>query len=538
MANKKPDGISNFKLKPHSRNWFKKYLKENPLKVGWAILLAIGLMLLFSYFLHIEYFPNFDLQTAGNLLLSLTYMGVIYSICFSFLLLVPNLFVSLLIRRNPLEIDSRKFKSDILLWGFYCVINLVALFAIVLTYVYFGWDVAYGLAFYLGVLVLLSALSVRFRQRHYKPNIHDENATPQRKSQLLKLRKLVLKHQWIRFGGIILTGLLQIFPLLVLSLVLSKASALKDDDYAGYMRAAISCALQLNLAGGAILYIFMHRKSRRYWYVGVIIFFLLPLTLNFFSNAAGMFPMLLAQTTKIGNFRAERMIISSKSCSIITSAIGIKCDQKQVASIELCNVHVMSRVGSETYLRVATNQVTKPGHHVVVPLLLSSADITGMQIDFNNKSYRLDKIDEEVGKSSSECSHEIPNLITLRGDTSFSFDGFELNDNGRTQIAPLIQAIKNSPSKVGELRIVGHADSIGKAKHNDWLALQRALQVRVYIEHELQNLPNKVEIKAESKGSTELLINNCGKIKNRIACEAPNRRVEITIVPSDTGKSM
>jgi outer membrane protein OmpA-like peptidoglycan-associated protein len=153
-----------------------------------------------------------------------------------------------------------------------------------------------------------------------------------------------------------------------------------------------------------------------------------------------------------------------------------------------------------------------------------------MDANFELKFLSLKKIDQDLAKLSPECP---PDLITLYSDSAFKFDDFTLTEVGRSQLIQFSRVVKASSKNIKELLITGYADRIGTTIHNTWLSNRRAEEVRIFLERELKNSESPVSLVVLAKGSADAIIEDCEKARNRVACEAPNRRVELEIIKKE-----
>ncbi|AVV33013.1 type VI secretion system membrane subunit TssM [Halomonas sp. SF2003] len=120
--------------------------------------------------------------------------------------------------------------------------------------------------------------------------------------------------------------------------------------------------------------------------------------------------------------------------------------------------------------------------------------------------------------------------ITLESDTLFAFgraDYSGLQGEGQRQLNAIAERLSNTPN-LGRITITGHADPIGSATANHRISLQRAETVRTYLVG--KGLPGEL-IGAEGAGSDRPLVKCDGEMSrtDKIACLAPNRRVEIEV---------
>ncbi|MDM0106656.1 OmpA family protein [Variovorax sp. J22R24] len=122
-----------------------------------------------------------------------------------------------------------------------------------------------------------------------------------------------------------------------------------------------------------------------------------------------------------------------------------------------------------------------------------------------------------------------PKTFTLSSDALFAFgksDYAALKPEGHAELARVASEIKSGSLDAVAVQVRGHADPIGSAASNLRLSEQRARTVsRILAE---QGIPaNRITI--EGVGSAEPVV-SCkatGPKDARVACNAPNRRVEV-----------
>lgn len=566
-------------------------LGEKAAKIMSRAVFATGIFSLFSYFFHIEYFPVFELKSAASYISSLAYVLILLITMLALMFLGPYLMAATFIRAKPDGKGNKKLITEIVEWMFWGMLSLCAVAMSVFLSSYMEWPAARGILLALLILVLISSfrakliksrrnrkapknlicqlphrlLSVRKsnwavsifwlstksanqintpqpadakrlrRQRFFTRGIWRMLLVAHRRSSVspdarLWQRRAVRHIVWTQWLGTLATGVMQFLPLLVLLLTLDRASAIRSDDYASLLIATAWSALGIALVGGILLYFALSSTHRKSWHWALSLMLALPLGLNIMTQASGMLPMAAMQVTKNGNFRAEKLVFSSKACDSIAALIDMDCDAESSKPIELCNVHVMTRVGEETYLRLPERQSDSNGLHRVQRLFVSTKDIVAMDVNFELKFLNLKKLDSNLSRLSSQCISE---LTTLHSDSAFRFDDFTLTTLGEKTLYQFIENLETSSQSVKEVVITGYADQIGSPSHNAWLSLRRATEVRIFVEKELKKRQMAIKLVVDAKGSGNPVISDCSKAKNRVACEAPNRRVELQIIKKE-----
>lgn len=123
-----------------------------------------------------------------------------------------------------------------------------------------------------------------------------------------------------------------------------------------------------------------------------------------------------------------------------------------------------------------------------------------------------------------------PEVITLSADALFPFDKGDVKDispAGRTALSALASKLRASEAGVLAIRVVGYTDNIGSTAYNQDLSERRARAVRQVLVDD--GMP-ATRLSAEGRGEADP-VKNCGDspLTERIACLAPNRRVEVRV---------
>ncbi|MYN42004.1 OmpA family protein [Duganella sp. FT109W] len=498
-------------------------------KIRAISLTAVGVASLFSYFFYIDYFPLFDLQAASSYLFSVVWVLAVLLILLALILIVPNIVIGMALEPSKSIRSERRLTATIIVWMGFGMLSLIGWSAGILLVTWLTWKPILGLLIGLAVNTLLCAVRTFYCVKKIKKK---HSSSVARLWNIKKLRSLLAS----QLGIAALSGALQLMPLWALLLVFSRASEMAQDSYMDFFAILTQSAMFTAFVGGAVLYVAFIPRRRKFWWVALFLILVLPLFLSIVVRATGMLPMTMAQLTKIGNFRAEKLVLSPKACGSIAPIFGIDCDEKTSPPIQLCNVHIMSRVGPETYLRIADRKAGTDGKYPIHRIFLPTSDITSMEVNFEIKNRRLNLIDDDLAGRSSVCD---ATLTTLHGDSAFDFNDFTLTDSGKTQLLTFVQEIKSGVLGIQEVRVTGHADQIGQTKRNIWLSERRAQEVKLFMDKRLINLVPEIKISATSEGSTHPVMKDCGvltALKERIKCEAPNRRVELEIIKKAEAK--
>lgn len=123
---------------------------------------------------------------------------------------------------------------------------------------------------------------------------------------------------------------------------------------------------------------------------------------------------------------------------------------------------------------------------------------------------------------------------TVSANALFGYNQFSsahIEPSGWKELANIAQRAKSlADNRIGKIVVSGHTDPDGTDEYNKILSQKRAESVRQILLKQGVTVP----IEAVGLGKSELLVQNCAQLHShdaqaRLACNLPNRRVEITI---------
>lgn len=179
--------------------------------------------------------------------------------------------------------------------------------------------------------------------------------------------------------------------------------------------------------------------------------------------------------------------------------------------------------GETAYVKVMLNATGQPVFQRISP-----EEGTVMMSSLKEETQTLPRV-----KPNRACEATVLEKITLQAHSLFKFDKYTYKNmlpEGRQEISDLGEKINNSAVTVDAVKVVGYTDPMGSAAYNLKLSQRRAATVK----RALQNAGVKANIEAEGLGKSNLVVKGCsqkfkGNRKARIACDQPNRRVEIIL---------
>jgi len=114
----------------------------------------------------------------------------------------------------------------------------------------------------------------------------------------------------------------------------------------------------------------------------------------------------------------------------------------------------------------------------------------------------------------------------------FDFNSSKLNSEATAKLDNISNII-NKSSEITDVKIHGYTDQIGTNSYNDALANKRAGAVKGYLDGRSRLKSTQGDIRGLGKSETD---GSCADIKKRtekIACMAPQRRVEVEFIAKE-----
>lgn len=113
--------------------------------------------------------------------------------------------------------------------------------------------------------------------------------------------------------------------------------------------------------------------------------------------------------------------------------------------------------------------------------------------------------------------------VTLRADVLFGFDKSDLTKEGKAELDKLAASLPTT----GLILVTGYADQIGKSAYNQKLSERRAAAVAKYLSSKTNAKFQVAGMGSKSPLPGTELCAGMRKWDRKIACYAPNRRVEV-----------
>lgn len=229
-----------------------------------------------------------------------------------------------------------------------------------------------------------------------------------------------------------------------------------------------------------------------------------------------------------GSYHASLVVGAWSELCFRPGAVNLGARQMQVgtrAKDALDSISALTlRGGQNHFLKV----IQENGRPVLKPVSQAQAlrEIQGAR----EQLHTISRVAELCQEAATPALIEPP--TTLTAQVLFQFDKSDVR-----AIAPAsLQALEGllaqwAPSglPLERVHVIGHADPLGDAAHNERLAQARAQTVREYL---MRRLPQGVQVTIESRGANEPMVGDC-EMRNTsraISCHAPNRRVVVLLV--------
>lgn len=163
---------------------------------------------------------------------------------------------------------------------------------------------------------------------------------------------------------------------------------------------------------------------------------------------------------------------------------------------------------------------------------------TGLQAVYGQKLPRQNHTLPRLDRKAT-CEQKILKQYTLEASALFYFDKYDYANmlpRGKAEIQAISQDMQQYMDQITNIAVIGHTDPDGTYAYNMKLSRDRADTVKQALQ---SNGINGSLISTEGRGKNELLITDCAtrhpnNRESRLACNQPNRRVQINVYGSQT----
>lgn len=114
----------------------------------------------------------------------------------------------------------------------------------------------------------------------------------------------------------------------------------------------------------------------------------------------------------------------------------------------------------------------------------------------------------------------------------FDFNSSKLNSEATAKLDNISNII-NKSSEITDVKIHGYTDQIGTNSYNDALANKRAGAVKGYLDGRSRLKSTQGDIRGLGKAETDAQCDAITKRTEKIACMAPQRRVEVEFIAKE-----
>ena len=320
-----------------------------------------------------------------------------------------------------------------------------------------------------------------------------------------------------------------------------------------------------------ILAWFNPQPSKLHRTFACICVFLTPILASALAGNVAFLWMRVANATKIGNFYVDEITINKHGCEVLSENGVDLCNTKIGDSYKIHDVYVMSRIGSETFLKINVNEKVKhpcsstqaakkddknssiedaekekemKGNIVdeakrnMRDVLIPSADIQGLKISAIPSVFSLAAINEFMKDKRSICATPPTSdkkIFSFKESDLFEFGQYAIKPEGIKKFEKLAQEIDTNKTHIAKIDIAGFADQIGTEQYNLNLSQLRALSVENFLRDKVSKEIDTHVFSSRGYGSTRPKKSDidCPTTLNfamRKVCLADNRRVDVELV--------
>ncbi|MEN9865180.1 MAG: hypothetical protein RL748_770 [Pseudomonadota bacterium] len=529
-------------------NWLFAHLKNNFLASLSTVVMVFGLCTIYAYHFHIEYFPQIGIESFTSIIFASTYVGTLLLMGFGAVLFMPSLFIGGIWQEANKKSQRTPPQQIHHLGNLHGASLLSFLTWCLFLFLYDQCAISFGYGSFSALLLwILSLLLRRLRTNRQLP-------TP--------LKGWEFRLDAAMFIATYLLGLvLQAFPFFMLAIIIHDTIylATPTPDYVALTMSLLFCDILLLVLGGYFVFVWFGNPASCLKKAGTLLTMLLfPLVISFFLGNVSFFPATIARVTKVGNFYASEITLSGAGCTVLAKQGVLSCPDKAEEPFKLCGAYVMSRFGSETYIKVnfspAAKAAAKPAAKGSIAssqaatkaeaaiklenVYLPTAAILGMKVDTSVRNSNITKIDDHLNKHVSICPEEKAGLkstpYSFKATELFEHDQSILSSVGQKKLDAFIRLMSDNKKPLDTINIAGHTDQTGSAHYNLTLSQLRAVAVENYLKQSLASDIAPKQFHSQGYGNTRLkkTTGDCPRhwpAEKQFACFAENRRVEIEV---------
>lgn len=497
---------------------FEKFFLDNFFKIFAVALTAIGLVAIYAYHFGVEYYPTFDINSAASLIFAVAYTGLGLLFAMALLILLPALLMFALLSGEPSPANRDEAFSRL---AHYFTLAFLA-------FLVFCWaallhDQGWWLA--LCLLPLLPSLALFVVMIRKKTGLKER-----------------IEH------GFMLVGFcaLQILPLTMYALILAQPHSdgiERTFDPVATAFATVGVDVFIQMLGFYVVAAWFYRVLPWRHRIAsplaacIVVFYVLVI-----GGHPEFIGARIANMTKFGNFYATELTLSEDGCKTVNSGARRACLGTKEAGFKLCGVYVVSRIGSESYLKLyedeaGPEQARKDSkNRFTRSVYLPSKEVVGLTLhDVKGIASPADaRLIGDIALCRVRNRQMAKTVLPPGGDSFFEFGKYELQEAGKKMLAALAEKLVSLKDEQWTVRVEGYADQIGPKPDNMTLSGQRAAAVAAQLKSQLPaTLHDRIAVPGAA-GSTRLRKTDAdcpahkGK-QQRVDCLADNRRVEIAI---------
>lgn len=381
-------------------DWLGKYIKENPISTSSALLTLFGLGAIYAYQFHIEYFPMFDLTALASVVFGAALVGLVLLTVLALLLFIPALQIG-----NMAFGENADGKGEMRL-AQYIGVSILA-FIIWVAYIWTAAEFSLPPWTVFIVFGLVFAGTLLAKMAFPGPAVQSQSGW---RLTMVAMRKRWGEKKWDMLastGAIAFVGFLQFLPINVFFILLrdSPAHQKEIDMGALFIQAAVASAIIQAASAFLVHAWFNPRATRALRPVALLVALVAPLLIPVVAGNPALLWMRVAQVTKLGSYHVNEMIVKRNVCGMLALNGPAYCVPAGAEYARICHVHVLSGLGTQTYLML--HKPPPQGRNGRVDrVLIPSADIVSQVINVDAKFNHIDSVERYLLKHPARCESD------------------------------------------------------------------------------------------------------------------------------------
>lgn len=460
----KEEDKGNAKSNPDNDTGFLTRYKDFPAGLAWTIVLASGGVVLFSYYLSINFLPTFDIKSVATLLAAVAFESVITVGMFGLMFAMPVL----IIPSVELSDQRKQIAAGI------CFFWIVAAW-IGLSYLLFSAAELFYYRLIVAIVAILFAALGVFLGFKKLATSHICMLDKKTSSAMLFYIKNEYKEFFLALLPPFFVSLGQILPFYIGILVLERSpigyANIDESNTVFFIFKVFTVGAMLSTCMAWLLFE-GGKKTKAAFVLAVCA----PIIIGTLAETPSLFPTIAARETKTGGFMASQIVLDADGCKLVKSYLPTQqCGNDDKANYSLCGVFVRSRLGEQHYITV--NMEPNPSKAEDVRLkniIIPSTNVKSMSPSVNDhlaiQDDDIKRLLYSAGRRNYPCGgkEDVTQYIFESKNIKGRVKDKNLYFSNSSELLNFIAMAKKPPNSVANVQIYGAGTSSDEGEGFDF----------------------------------------------------------------------